>query len=550
MGADSVDYRQHGADLNDDIDIQDIPLIESGRYRRVDADIGKLIKVQVSFIDETGALETVTSLPFGPVPRPAPLPATTLVSNTGQSASATATITGRYDMGFELGDHGQGYEISSVSIELAAVPSRLTVSLWMGRPPGSSSAGVASYKQFDFENPSSFKAGLNRFTAPAGAFAYQNFPYFIVLSDFGSSLKIEETTSDAEDAGGETGATLGNGAGGDSSVLRLAVKGSKRQSGILVSSYAQVQSEQEIVSLGDEWGVAITLGTADRYLIRGASFSGDNASLFGGFTHPFDLLDGSTELFRLINTRQISGISEWTAPQGATVAGGCTTVMSVETCETYNFKPEIEDADGNRIGGVVLSRYFGTTSTTEDSPSAAGVSLASPTGDLVITRLLMAVFGEPLDAMVQNLGQTDNSYVSLGSATNKALSQGFTTGPDSFGYRLQGIGVNIEGSDDSDGNPQVPSGSTSVSVAVHADSSGKPGAKLFDLVSPTEFAAGHSFFEAPPGAVLAPNTSYVLVWRYNRGTWHRLQKTSSNGEDSGALIRLQHRKRVLSGRRP
>ena len=529
VSADSVDYRQIDSDLTDSG-----IFIESGRYRRVDADIGKLIKVQVSFIDETGALETVTSLPFGPVPRPAPLPATTLVSNTGQSASATATITGRYDMGFELGDHGQGYEISSVSIELAAVPSRLTVSLWMGRPPGSDAAG-AHTKLFDFENPSSFKAGLNRFTAPAGAFAYQNVPYFIVLSDFGSSLKIEETTSDAEDAGGETGATLGNSAGGDSSVLRLAVKGSKRQSGILASSYAQVQDEQEINSLGDEWSVAITLGTADRYLIRGASFSADNSSEGGGFTHPFDLLDGSTELFRLINTRQIKGINEWTAPQGATVAGGCTTVMSVETCETYNFKPESEDADGYRIGGVVLSRYFGTTSTTEDSPTAAGVSLASPTGDVVVTRLLMAVFGEPLDAMVQNLGQTDKGYVSLGSATNKALSQGFTTGSDSFGYRLQGIGVNIEGSDDSDGNPQVPSGSTSVSVAVHADSSGKPGAKLFDLVSPTEFAAGHSFFEAPPGANLAPDTSYVLVWRYNRGTWHRLQKTSSNSEDSGAL---------------
>ena len=148
-------------------------------------------------------------------------------------------------------------------------------------------------------------------------------------------------------------------------------------------------------------------------------------------------------------------------------------------------------------------------------------------------RLLMAVFGEPLVAMVQNLGQTDNSYRSVGG-TNKVLSQGFTTGPNSFGYRLQGIGVNIEGSDDSNGNPQVPSEPTSVSVAVHADSSGKPGAKLFDLVSPTEFAAGHSFFEAPPGAVLAPNTSYVLVWRYNRGTWHRLQRTSSNSEDTGA----------------
>ena len=526
VSADSADYRQ----IDSELTASGIR-IESGRYRRVDADIGKLIKVQVSFYDGSNNLETVTSLPFGPVPRPAPLPATTLVSNTGQSASATATITGRYDMEFKLGDHGQGYEISSVSIELAAVPSRLTVSLWMGRPPGSSAAG-AHTKLFDFENPSSFKAGLNRFTAPAGAFAYQNVPYFIVLSDFGSSLKIEETTSDAEDAGGETGATLGNSAGGDSSVLRLAVKGSKRQSGILASSYAQVQAEQEIVSLGDEMGVAITLGTADRYLIRGASFSGDNTSTGGGFTHPFDLLDGSTKLFRLINTRQISGISEWTAPQGATVAGGCTTdaVTMVETCETYNFQPEInQPVTGYRTGGVILSRYFGTTSTTEDSPTAAGVSLASPTGDVFITRLLMAVFGEPLGAMVQNLGQTDNGYVSLGSATNKALSQGFTTGSDSFGYRLQGIGVNIEGSSSS-----FPDDASSVAVAVHADSNGQPGDKLFDLVDPGEFGAGHRFFEAPPGTNLAPNTSYVLVWRYLGGTWHRLQRTSSNSEDTGA----------------
>ena len=72
-----------------------------------------------------------------------------------------------------------------------------------------------------------------------------------------------------------------------------------------------------------------------------------------------------------------------------------------------------------------------------------------------------------------------------------------------------------------------------MSVAVHANSSGKPGAKLVDLISPDEYAAGHSFFEAPPGTHLAPDTSYVLVWRHERGTTHRLQKTASNSEDSG-----------------
>ena len=72
-----------------------------------------------------------------------------------------------------------------------------------------------------------------------------------------------------------------------------------------------------------------------------------------------------------------------------------------------------------------------------------------------------------------------------------------------------------------------------MSVAVHEDSNGKPGDKLFDLVSPDEFGAGHSFFEAPPGTHLAPDTSYVLVWSHLRGTTHRLQKTASNSEDSG-----------------
>ena len=505
-----------------------VALIERGRYRLVDADIGKLIKVEVSFTDSFGTLETVTSQPFGPVPRPAPLRESTLVSNTGQSASATANITGRYDMGFELGDHGQGYEISSVSIELAAAPSSLTVSLWTGRANEEDDAGAYT-KLFDFENPSSFQVGLNGFTAPAGAFAYQkNVRYFIVLSDFGASLSIKETTSDNEDAGGETGATLGNSAGGDSSVLRLAVKGSQRDRGILVSTYTQVRDEQEIVSLGDEIGFGITVGAADRYLIRGVTLSGDSTTVAGLFTNPWQLRDGTDELFRMVSTRQMNGINEFTAPQGATVPGGCTTdtVTMVETCEEYNFFQDIKSVD--RMGGVILSRHFGTSSTAEDSPKAAGVTIGSPTGNFALQTPLMAVFGEPLDAMVQNLGQTDNSGVSLGGASAKVLSQGFTTGSDGFRYRLQGIGVNIEGS-----GSNFPDDSASVSVAVHADSSGPPGDKLFDLLSPTEYAAGHSFFEAPPGTYLDPSTSYVLVWRHNSGTAHRLQQTRSDSEDSG-----------------
>ena len=538
----------------------------SASYQPVEADVGNLIKVRVSFRDGNNYSEAVTSLPFGPIAELTRTSATpsTLVSNTGQSASANADITQRYAVGFRLGDHGQGYEISSVSIELAAVPSSLTVSLWSGGVEGGLQANTAS-KLFDFADPSSFAVGLNEFTAPAGAFAYQNVNYFIVLSGFGATLSIKETTSDDEDTGGETGAVIYNSAavralsdtgtwgasGSRASVLRLAVEGSKRASGIVASNYAQpriddmgtddtsddTRPHQEIISLGDEIGFGFKLGAADRYLIRGVSINMDDSTPTGsGFTNPWDLRSGSRTgavQFSLTNTRNAPGLPVWTAPQGATVAGGCTTSFDVETCKEYVFDQPVGPDDGDentRRRDAVLERVAGAASDGVDSPAAPGVSFTGGKGDVAIADPYMAILGEPLKAMVQNLGRTDNSYA-LADTTNPVLSQGFTTGPSPFGFRLQGIGVNIEGS-----GSNFPDGPTSVSVAVHADSSGQPGTKLVDLVSPTEYAAGHSFFEAPPGTYLEGSTSYVLVWRHLGGTVHRLQRTSSDSEDLLALV--------------
>ena len=536
----------------------------SASYQPVEADVGKLIKVKVSFTDGASFTETATSLPFGPITEltRTSAPPSTLVSNTGQSASADADITQQYAQGFRLGNHGQGYEISSVSIELAAVPSNLTVSLWSGGVEGGHSANTAT-KLFDFADPSSFAVGLNKFTAPAGAFAYQGVNYFIVLSGFGTTLSIKETTSDDEDTGGETGAVIYDKAavralsttgvwgisGSRASVLRLAVEGSQRARGILASNYAQPKIDdmgtedttddiglrQEIISVGDKIGFGFELGAADRYLIRGVSFNMDDTSSGSGFTNPWDLRSGSRTgavQFSLTNTRKAGGLPVWTAPQGSTVAGGCPTEMSVVTCKKYVFDQPVGEDTGDentRRRDAVLERIAGAPSDGVDSPAAAGVSFTGGKGDIAIDDPLMALLGEPLDAMVQNLGRANNGYVSAGT-TNKVVSQGFTTGPANFGYRLQGIGVNIEGS-----GSNYPDGPTSVSVAIHADSSGQPGKKLVDLVSPTEYAAGHSFFEAPPGTHLAPSTSYVLVWSHLGGTTHRLQRTSSDFQDDGAL---------------
>ena len=518
---------------------------DSPRYQRVDADIGNLIKVQVSFTDKADNEESLTSLPFGPVAEPAgPSPFTRLlVSNTGQSASATAAITQQYAMGFRLGSHGQGYEISGVSIELAAAPSSLTVSLWIAGPEETQHYTVPQYKLFDFTNPDSFKAGLNKFTAPAGAYAYQNVNYWIVLSGFGSSLSIKETTSDDEDAGGEEGAILRNNAmvralgstgrwGASTSragVLRLALEGSMRDRGILAANYAQPYGgEQEILTFGDLWTVEMDAGAADRYLIRGISLLADDTTAAGGgYGNPIDLWNESlgdlgARRFSLTNTRHHAGINLWTAPQGATLKGSA----------SYYLGQDLRADDFVRVRATV-TRVYPTTSAGVDTPTG-GVTFSGSIGDGAYGDgfPLMAVLGEPLNAMVSNLGQTDASHTTV-DATTPVVSQGFAIGSDRFDYRLQGVGVNIEGSDDSNGDPQLPDGPASVLVSVHADSNGQPGDKLFDLVSPTEFEAGHSFFEAPPGTTLESDTSYVLVWEHLGGTGHRLQRTASDSEDSG-----------------
>ena len=527
----------------------------SARYHLVDADYGKLIKVTVSFTDQDSFSETVTSDPFRPVRREdTSLSPATLVSNTGQTNTADATITKQYAMGFTLGTHGQGYELSGVSIELAAVPTALSVSLWIADHADKDS--TLESRLYDFKNPASIAVGANEFKAPPGVLLHQNIQYAVVLSGY-TSLMIRETTSDAEDAGGEEGAVLvdeaqvrdlgtsgrwdgasdretGTSPRTETPVLRLAIKGSQRASGILASTYGQTASgHQEIMSIGDKCCIRVNVGSADRYLVRGFSWNADDSTVLGGgMTNPWELREGSNtgdELYRLFITRNIAGVPEWSAPQGATVAGGSdNTYFFSQDWDAYD---HVED--GSRTGHA-LTRAHGTESTDFDVPTTPGVSF-SETGDISIPQYLAAVLGEPLYAMVQNLGQDDNDYVEVDS-TNKVVTQGFTTGSKTGGYRLQGIGVNIEGSVDANSVAQVPDDGTSVSVALYtADADGEPESKQFDLINPTEYAAGHSFFEAPPATTLDANKSYVLVWSHTGGTAHRLQKTSSNDEDPDEL---------------
>ena len=100
----------------------------------------------------------------------------------------------------------------------------------------------------------------------------------------------------------------------------------------------------------------------------------------------------------------------------------------------------------------------------------------------------------------------------------------FTTGPAGGGYGLASVTLRVG----------MLFGSTPTpDIAIHRDSNGAPGQRLFSLVIPSgnEFA-GLLPFGAPSGTLLTPNTTYWVVVGTSSGSF-RLALTNTDAENSG-----------------
>ena len=143
-------------------------------------------------------------------------------------------------------------------------------------------------------------------------------------------------------------------------MLRLAIKGSNRKSGILAANFTHPGGNQEIISIGDKVGWGIDVGAADRYLIRGLTLNADSTphSLDGGFDNPFffrsDSLSGAKH-FNLFQTRNVNGLPVWTAPQGATVAGSNTYVFDWQFRFDRQNGEDTIDRIGSRLNASTTS---------------------------------------------------------------------------------------------------------------------------------------------------------------------------------------------------
>ncbi|MDE0134859.1 MAG: fibronectin type III domain-containing protein, partial [Acidimicrobiaceae bacterium] len=181
-----------------------------------------------------------------------------------------------------------------------------------------------------------------------------------------------------------------------------------------------------------------------------------------------------------------------------------------------------------------------TTSGAEDSGGQAGWSIA----DSLLTRawnisawspnsgraamIRLDGVSKPPPPLVANTGQADGGTSFLGNDFHQA----FTTGSNGFGYDLRSVDVEFSTIDSA-------FSSSALTASIHAASGGSPGSSLGTLTNPASFPASTSdqtltFTSA--GIDLEGSTTYFLVIDMDAGqSSSRVRLTGSDAEDGGGL---------------
>ena len=180
-----------------DSGFDDINSATGSSYTTVDADKDFFLRASASYSDRRGSGKSAsgtTGLPVG-------VTADTLVKNTGQGSTGSATASGtRVYQAFTTGDNPAGYVLSSVDLWLAT-DDVIRVEIEQN-PQDTEPVSVA-----ELANPDSMTHNAaNTFTAPAGTVLAPDTTYFLRV--FGSNVgnfQYARTESAGEDSGAASG---------------------------------------------------------------------------------------------------------------------------------------------------------------------------------------------------------------------------------------------------------------------------------------------------------------------------------------------------------
>ncbi|MDE0383887.1 MAG: hypothetical protein OXI22_08395, partial [Defluviicoccus sp.] len=471
----------------------------SSSYLLDAADVGKRVKVRLSFTDDFGTVETGTSDPFpatGSVAA-APPPDTSvaaLVSNVGQGIDLSASL-GFDDVAqkFTTGANAGGYTLSSVDVSLSTNPglgpdtAAPRVSVVGGAPTASGSVEVVRLTAGTPQLPAHATAAYP-FTAPENIVLRPSTDYWVVVeaaSSGGGHVSVSGTDSDAEDGTPAVGWSIDNRglrrdhdstgnfsvdtAGPHSWMIR--VNGSAR-------SNTPATGKPEILG-------AAAVG--HRLEARQGSVA-DPDGVPSAFAYRWLRVDGGTE----------------TAIPGATGSGYRLTAED----EGRQVRVEMSFTDDEGAEETRLSDAF---------PPDGRVGPAPPPGS-----------GGA--ALVSNLGQTGSGGREIAGFD---LAQKFTTGANPAGYALTGVDIRLLTL------PGPESDAPRVRVVRRAATGSGPDvvARLAAETSPIPAAAQAAYtFTASAGTLLRPSTDYWVVVEAAPGGGGDITVATalSDEEDAGA----------------
>ena len=182
----------------------DISGATSSAYTLVAADVGKTIKVRVSFTDDDGNSETLTSAPT--------VVNTLYVSNINQGGDHYYNIHSRRRaaQSFRTGPQSGGYTVTHVDIGSDdADGDALSAAIYSTDASGNPVSEVAALTP-----PSSFARGTLTFTDPANTTLAASTTYTVLIvqssADDTVAVKLDITTLAGEDAGVAQGWSIGN----------------------------------------------------------------------------------------------------------------------------------------------------------------------------------------------------------------------------------------------------------------------------------------------------------------------------------------------------
>ena len=453
----------------------EIPGATGNTYIPTRSDVGKLLRVRVTFADDEGNEEELVSA----VTRSVAVQQLVLVSNLAENFSNYFSIgflghALRFGQGFVTGDNAHGYELSSVGVSFGGIGAgpgeTMTVHIY------TTTSGVIDQLVYTLKTPATLiPFSVNDFAAPPNAVLSAMTPYAAVFAATGNNARdfqVAGTTDDTdsvalpgwsiEDQG------LNNQLGHNS--LQLSVRGRVRD---------QARFNRPAIGAPQ---------------IAGRVQVGHTLTAIKGSIEEPDGLSNVNYTYQWI--RLVAGPDRFFEIPGA-------------TGRTY--VPVLAD-EGKAL--AVRVSFTDDAGFAEEKMSVRTVPVVS------------------VPTLVGNIGQVISFDARVGNVRAPTqYTQRFTTGSDADGYDLFSVGLRLF---DFNGS----AGETMVISLYEANNDGSLGTFQYSLRSPKRLVAAHhtvNEFLAPEGATLAPDTDYLLSFTGTGNSPHDvvIQLTSSEDQDTG-----------------